>query len=118
MPSSPQDAATTAGSGVPGGNARRDWIDARLREQLTPERLDVEDDSSKHAGHAGAQNDDGSIGGTHYNVRIVAACFSGKSRVARHRLVYDALADAMRAGLHALAIEAFTPEEYANRTDR
>lgn len=82
-------------------------IDARLREALAPvDSLDVRDDSAQHAGHAGA-----SAGG-HYSVTIVAAAFAGKARVARHRLVYDALADAMQRGIHALAITAFTPEEF------
>ncbi|KKB63135.1 hypothetical protein WM40_12760 [Robbsia andropogonis] len=103
---------------VPAGAARRDWIESRLRATFTPDWLDVEDDSDRHAGHAGARNQDGSIGGSHFNVTIVSTAFAGKSRVTRHRLVYDALAEAIRAGLHALAIVAFTPEEYANRTDR
>lgn len=82
-------------------------IDARLRAALAPvDSLDVRDDSAQHAGHAGA-----SAGG-HYSVTIVAAAFAGKARVARHRLVYDALADAMQHGIHALAITAFTPEEF------
>lgn len=82
-------------------------IDARLRKALAPvDSLDVRDDSAQHAGHAGA-----SAGG-HYSVTIVAAAFAGKARVARHRLVYDALADAMQRGIHALAITAFTPEEF------
>src|ERR1700761_2558510 len=82
-------------------------IDARLREALAPgDSLDVRDDSAQHAGHAGA-----SAGG-HYSVTIVAAAFAGKARVARHRLVYDALADAMQRGIHALAITAFTPQEF------
>ena len=46
-------------------------------------------------------------------VTIVAAAFAGKARVARHRMVYDALADAMQRGIHALAITAYTPEEFA-----
>ncbi|WP_347554330.1 BolA family protein [Robbsia sp. KACC 23696] len=109
---------TPSSAAVPAGDARRDWIEQRLRDALAPGFLDVEDDSGRHAGHAGARNEDGSIGGSHFNVTIVSAAFAGKSRVARHRLVYDALAEAIRAGLHALAIVAYTPEEHANRTDR
>jgi BolA protein len=82
-------------------------IESRLSAALAPTMLAVRDDSAQHAGHAGA-----SAGG-HYAVTIVAAGFAGKARVARHRLVYDALADAMQRGIHALAITAYTPEEFA-----
>ncbi|MEX3583617.1 MAG: BolA family protein [Burkholderia sp.] len=81
-------------------------IEARLSSALSPESLHVSDDSAQHAGHAGA------AAGGHYTVTIVAAAFAGKLRVARHRLVYDALADAMRLGIHALAIVAYTPDEF------
>ncbi|KVE31084.1 BolA family transcriptional regulator [Burkholderia sp. TSV86] len=81
-------------------------IEARLATALAPESIDVRDDSARHAGHAGA------AAGGHYTVTIVAAAFEGRSRIARHRLVYDALADAMQRGIHALAIVAYTPEEY------
>ena len=82
-------------------------IEARLAAALAPiASISVRDDSAQHAGHAGA-----SAGG-HYSVTIVAAAFAGKPRVARHRLVYDALADAMQRGIHALAITAYTPEEF------
>lgn len=81
-------------------------IEARLVAALAPASLDVRDDSAQHAGHAGA------AAGGHYTVTIVSAAFAGKSRIARHRLVYDALADAMQRGIHALAIVAYTPEEY------
>lgn len=81
-------------------------IRSRLCAALEPVvSLDVRDDSAQHAGHAGA-----SAGG-HYSVTIVAAAFAGKPRVARHRMVYDALADALQRGIHALAITAYTPEE-------
>ena len=85
-------------------------IEARLGAALAPVvSLDVRDDSAQHAGHAGA-----SAGG-HYSVTIVAAVFAGRPRVARHRMVYDALADAMQRGIHALAITAYTPEEFNSR---
>ena len=74
----------------------------RLQERLSPTQLEVLDESYQHAGHAGA---DGSGFGTHFRVRIDSPLFSGKPRVARHRLVYDALQDYIDAGLHALAIE-------------
>ena len=81
-------------------------IETRLRQALSPALLAVRDDSALHAGHAGA------AAGGHYTVTIVSAAFAGKPRVARHRLVYDALADAMQRGIHALAIVAYTPEEF------
>jgi BolA protein len=81
-------------------------IEARLTESLAPLSLTVRDDSAQHAGHAGA------AAGGHFTVTIVSAAFAGKPRVARHRLVYDALADAMQRGIHALAIVAYTPEEF------
>ncbi|MDB5875200.1 MAG: BolA family transcriptional regulator, partial [Ramlibacter sp.] len=65
-------------------------------------QLEVIDESAAHAGHAGA---DGSGFGTHFRVRIASPLFAGRSRVARHRLVYDALQDFVDRGLHALAIE-------------
>ncbi|SDQ54972.1 transcriptional regulator, BolA protein family [Paraburkholderia fungorum] len=83
-------------------------IEARLAAALAPvASIQITDDSAQHAGHAGA-----SAGG-HFTVTIVAAAFAGKPRVARHRMVYDALADAMQRGIHALAITAYTPEEFA-----
>lgn len=69
---------------------------------LTPTHLDVIDESAAHAGHAGA---DGTGRGTHFRVRIASPRFEGLSRVARHRLVYDALAEVVARGLHAVAIE-------------
>ncbi len=80
-------------------------IAAALREALQPSRLEVQDDSHLHAGHAGARE------GRHFTVRITSSRFSGCNRVARHRLVYDALRLLMPAGIHALAIEARAPDE-------
>jgi BolA protein len=83
-------------------------IEARLTAALAPiASIQITDDSAQHAGHAGA------AAGGHFSVTIVAAAFAGKPRVARHRMVYDALADAMQRGIHALAITAYTPEEFA-----
>lgn len=79
-----------------------DMLRRRLEERLAPSRLEVLDESYQHAGHAGA---DESGMGTHFRVRIDSPLFSGKSRLARHRLVYDSLQDYIDAGLHALAIE-------------
>ncbi len=81
---------------------------ALLRQRLAvlaPLHLDIADDSHRHAGHAGARD------GGHFTVDIVAAAFSGKSTLARHRLVYDAAGDLMHGRIHALAIRARSPEE-------
>ena len=74
----------------------------RLAELLAPTVLEVLDESADHAGHAGA---DDSGYGTHFRVRIASPMFAGRTRVACHRLVYDALQDFVDRGLHALAIE-------------
>lgn len=81
-------------------------LDTRLRERLEPTALEVIDESHQHAGHVGAN---GTGFGTHFRVRISSHLFTNLSRVARHRLVYDSLQDFMDQGLHALAIEAQTP---------
>ena len=80
-------------------------ITTALAAALAPTTLDVQDDSHLHAGHAGARE------GRHFSVRIVSARFEGLSRVARHRLVYDALHSLMPRGIHALAIDARVPDE-------
>ncbi|WBY01985.1 BolA family transcriptional regulator [Ramlibacter tataouinensis] len=77
-------------------------LQQRLAERLSPTRLEVIDESVQHLGHAGQ---DGTGVGTHFRVRIDSPLFAGKPRVARHRLVYDALRDFIDAGVHALAIE-------------
>jgi BolA family transcriptional regulator, general stress-responsive regulator len=82
-----------------------DDIARRLHEQLAPEQLEVDDDSHQHAGHAGARE------GRHFSVRIRSAHFTGLSRVARHRLVYDALGPLASQGIHALALHAKAPGE-------
>ncbi|CAG1018744.1 DNA-binding transcriptional regulator BolA [Burkholderiaceae bacterium] len=82
-----------------------DQIDAALRSALSPAELAVQDDSHLHAGHAGARE------GRHFSVRIVSERFNGLSRLARHRLVYDSLAQLIPRGIHALAIEARAPGE-------
>ncbi|MEP6740586.1 MAG: BolA family protein [Caldimonas sp.] len=78
-------------------------IEAALRGALAPESLAVVDDSAAHAGHAGARE------GRHFSVTICSARFEGLTRVARHRLVYDALQALMPRGIHAVAIDARTP---------
>ena len=80
-------------------------IQAALQQSLSPQRLEVIDDSHLHAGHAGAGE------GSHYTVRITSERFAGMRPVARHRLVYDALASLIPAGIHALAIQARSPGE-------
>jgi BolA protein len=89
----------------------QDEIERRLRDALAPTAIAIVDDSAKHAGHAGAAS-----GGGHYQVRVVSSRFTGLSRVARHRVVYDSLAELMRGAIHALAIEALTPDEAAAST--
>lgn len=77
-------------------------IESQLRAQLEPTQLEVEDQSAAHAGHSGAN----AAGyGTHFRVAIASPRFTGLSRVAAHRLVYDALSPFIDAGLHAVAIE-------------
>jgi BolA family transcriptional regulator, general stress-responsive regulator len=76
-----------------------------LERELTPLKLEIIDDSAKHAGHAGARE------GGHFRVQLVAAAFSGLSQLERHRLVYAAVAPLMGQGVHALSIVAHAPEE-------
>ena len=86
---------------------RRNHIEARLRAELAASHVEVEDESHLHAGHAGAAS-----GGGHFRATIVSERFAGLSRVARQRLVYDALAAEMRTEIHALAMRTFTPQEW------
>ena len=86
-------------------NERETQIRSRLAP-LDPVRLEIIDESHKHAGHAGARD-----GGGHYVLRIVSARFSGKNTVARHRMIYSALGDMMKREIHALTIEASAPGE-------
>ena len=83
-------------------------IEESLRESLSPTELSIQDESHLHAGHPGARDGRG-----HFRVSVVSARFEGASRVKRHRMIYAALTDEMREHIHALAIEAFTPEEKA-----
>ncbi|MFD1625896.1 BolA family protein [Azospirillum griseum] len=86
---------------------------ARIRQKLTdglsPDRLEVVDESHRHAGHAGAD----AKGETHFHVTVVSAAFTGQSRVARQRMVYALLADELRERVHALALTTQTPAEAA-----
>jgi stress-induced morphogen len=80
-------------------------VEAAVRAALAPVSLEVQDDSHLHAGHAGA------LEGRHFTVRVISERFNGLSRVARHRLVYDALQNLIPRGIHALAIDARAPGE-------
>jgi len=83
-------------------------IREKLQAAFAPAELNVEDDSRKHAGHAGSRPG----GQTHFSVRIVSESFEGASRVERQRRVYAALADLMKPnGIHALALTTLTPAE-------
>jgi BolA protein len=87
---------------------RIDMIRDRLTAAFAPQQLDIIDESHLHAGHPGARS-----GGGHFVVTIVSASFEGKNLLARHRMVYDALGEAMQTEIHALSIKAYTPEEMA-----
>lgn len=88
-------------------NAQRiTMIRERLTTALSPALLDIIDESHKHAGHAGARQ-----GGGHFIVKIVSPAFTGQGLLQRHRLVYEALGDAMHKEIHALSIQAYTPQE-------
>lgn len=80
-------------------------IESLLRA-LDPETIEVMDDSARHAGHAGARS-----GGGHYDVTIVSPRFAGKSRLERHRMVYQLLDPLMKRSIHALALRTFAPGE-------
>ena len=79
----------------------------KLTAALRPTHLEVMDDSAKHAGHAGAR----AGGESHFRLHIVSAEFSGKSRVARQRLIYELLAEELKGPVHALSMVTETPEE-------
>ncbi len=84
-----------------------DEIKRRLTEALAPVRLEVVNESALHAGHAG---DDGS-GESHFRVLVESSAFAGKSRVARQRMVNEALADLLSGRVHALALRCIAPGE-------
>ena len=93
----------------------------RIRDKLThalaPERLEIVDESARHAGHAGARHAAaaGRHGETHFRVEIVAAAFAGAAPLARQRRVYAILADELRDGVHALSLATLTPDEARRR---
>lgn len=86
---------------------RASRIHAALLRALSPDLLEVQDDSARHAGHAGAT----AAGETHFNVVVVSPSFEGQNRVARHRMVNAALVQEFEGGLHALSLVLRTPAE-------
>jgi BolA protein len=82
-------------------------IRRKLTDALAPTRLEVTDDSHRHAGHAGARPE----GETHFNVVIVSQAFSGLSLLQRQRLVYQVLADELAGRIHAISLKTLTPSE-------
>lgn len=82
---------------------------AKLEAALAPERLEIVDDSEAHRGHGGYREG----GESHFNVEIVAAAFDGKSRIARQRMVFDALREEMAGPVHALSLRCLAPGETA-----
>lgn len=85
-------------------------IELAIAEALNPRSLRVEDDSARHAGHAGARDGRG-----HFNVEVVSDVFEGMAPLARHRAVYAAVGNLMETDIHALAIVACTPDEAARQ---
>ena len=81
-------------------------IRAAIEAALSPQSLAVEDDSHRHAGHAGARDGRG-----HFNVDVVSDAFAGLNPIARHRAVYAAVGELMTTDIHALSIRARTPQE-------
>lgn len=93
-----------------------DTIRTKLSQALTPELLEIEDQSAQHAGHAATKGLP--AGETHFAVAVVSAKFGGLNRVARQRLVYGILAEELRHPVHALALTTLTPEEAAAKAAR
>jgi BolA family transcriptional regulator, general stress-responsive regulator len=87
--------------------ARGERIEERVRAALKPEHLELRDDSGQHSVPKGSES--------HWALLIVSGAFEGLSRVARHRAVYQAVANEMAAGMHALKLETFTPAEWSAR---
>ena len=82
-------------------------IQDKLARAFAPNVLEVVDESHKHAGHHGNPG----TGETHFSVKVVSRAFAGKSRLQRHRMVNEALADELSGGVHALAIDAQAPTD-------
>jgi BolA family transcriptional regulator, general stress-responsive regulator len=82
-----------------------------LLATLQPTQIEIIDDSHKHAGHEGARS-----GGGHYTLYIVSTRFDGKPTLARHRMIYSALGEMMKHDIHALNIQAYTPQQLQSVT--
>jgi BolA protein len=82
-------------------------ITQKLRQAFAPVALEVVNDSHRHAGHAGSPQ----TGESHFSIKVVSESFAGKSRVERHRMVNEVLAEELKGKIHALAISALAPEE-------
>ncbi len=82
-------------------------IEAKITAELNPTRLEIEDESARHHGHAGARPE----GESHFRVTVVSAKFEGMNRLERQRLVYRLLSEEMQSDIHALAMTCKTPEE-------
>ena len=91
--------------------ARVERIADQLKQKLDPKSLEVIDESHLHVGHAGARDGRG-----HFRVAIVSEQFEGLKPLARHRLVFSALAEMMESDIHALSIQATTPSEHSTST--
>ena len=90
-------------------NERIDRLRGALQTALAPSRLEIRDDSAKHAGHAGARE------GGHFHVTITSPLFAGRSPVERHRMVYAAAAQLMGRDIHALSIDAREPQPHGQK---
>lgn len=89
---------------------RVEKIRQALTTRLCPLQLEIRDDSAAHAGHAGARE------GGHFSVLIVSEQFAGRTRLQRHQLVYEAVSELLRTDIHALSIQAETPQEQSRST--
>jgi len=89
-------------------SARIDQLRARIEREIAPTSLEIFDESHRHVGHAGAADGRG-----HFRLRVVAECFRDLGSLARHRRIYAAVGDLMDTDIHALSIEALSPEESA-----
>jgi stress-induced morphogen len=90
---------------------RIDRLRAAIEQEFAPDRLEIADESARHAGHAGVRGTQG--GETHYAMLVVSQAFKGQSRVQRSRRVHEVLAAEFSGGLHALSLSLRTPEEAA-----